>query len=224
MDKKRLILITYSSVAAFFVMLLLMIFPVAGDWHFRSGWLFWAVFCAPTLLITAYFLKKDPALIERRMLPQETRPQQMIGQSIAGLLFCAIIILPALDHRFTWSHVPFGLSFVGAGLILAGFVLVFLVFRENSFASRAVQLMKDQEVITTGPYALVRHPMYLGAVLVIVATPVALGSWWGLLLSAPLVGVIIFRIRDEEMMLLSGLPGYEAYCRRTRYRLIPFIW
>ncbi|MDO4459691.1 MAG: isoprenylcysteine carboxylmethyltransferase family protein [Clostridia bacterium] len=224
MSKKTLTAITYGSVIIFFVLLMVLIFAVAGNWAFMAGWLFMVAFCVPTLIITAYFLKKDPKLIERRVMPTETRPVQMIGQSIAGMLFFALIALSALDHRFGFSTVPMAVSALADILIMLGFYIVFRVFEVNSFASRAIETMKEQKVITEGPYSVIRHPMYAGAAMIILSIPIALGSWVTELIVLPLIAVIVFRILDEEKMLRAELPGYEAYCKKTKFRFIPHVW
>ena len=225
MKKRTLSVVTYLSLAVFFLILFGLIFTVAGSARFLQGWLYGLSFCVPTLLITVYFLAKDPALIERRIRPVETRPKQVAGQSLAALLFFGgIIVMPALDHRLMWTSLPLWLSILADGMVLAGFLLVFAVFRANTFTSRAIELMEGQQVITTGPYALVRHPMYSGAALIILFTPVAMDSLTGLIFSALLIVVIVLRILDEEKLLLGSLEGYADYCQQTRYRLLPHFW
>lgn len=224
MKKSKLFLLTYILLVVFFLVLLGLILGVANDWGFILGWLFWLSFCIPTFVVTAYFLKEDPALIERRIIPQETRPKQMIGQSIAGVLFIALIVIPAIDYRKEWSTLPFAVSLIADLCVIVGFVIVFKVFKTNTFASRAIEVMENQKVIKSGIYAKVRHPMYLGAVLVILATPFSLGSLLGILVALPLIIVIVFRIIDEEKMLIEELEGYCDYCKETKYRLIPYVW
>lgn len=225
MKKSTLYLITYLSVAIFFVLLFFTVFLAAGGLNFWNGWLYWLVFCIPTFVITAYFLQKDPALIERRIRPTETRPAQIVGQSMAAILFFGgIIILPSLDYRFEWSFVPPWISMLGAVVVLGGFVIVFIVFKSNTFTSRAIEHMEGQRVISTGPYAIVRHPMYSGAALIIFSTPVVLGSLLGLIPAVLLLFVIVLRIYDEEKMLKIELAGYKEYCEKIRFRLIPYVW
>lgn len=224
MSKRNLYLLTYSSVIIFFGLLLGLILIAAKDRAFALGWFFWFSFCIPTFLITAYFLKMDPLLIERRIIPQETRPKQIIGQSIAAILFGALIIISAMDYRLGWTKISPAISFIADACIVAGFVIVFKVFKQNTYASRAVETMADQKVIKSGIYSKVRHPMYAGAALIIIATPLALGSAIGVIVSFLLIIVIIFRTIDEEKMLLEELNGYKEYCNETKYRLIPFIW
>lgn len=224
MSKRLLSLITYSSLAVFFTILMALIFLSSNDWYFVNGWMFWLAFCIPTFGITAYFLKENPELIERRVFPKESRPAQMIGQSIAGLLFFALILISSIDHKFDWTSVPIWVSVLADIGIVIGFLIVFKVFRVNSFASRAIETMENQKVITSGPYAIVRHPMYAGALLIILSIPIALDSIIGILLGILLLVVIVFRIFDEEKMLKDELVGYKEYCEICKYRLIPYIW
>lgn len=225
MKKSTLYIITYLSVAIFFALLFLTIFLAASGLNFWNGWLYWLVFCIPTFVITAYFLQNDPALIERRIRPTETRPAQIVGQSMAAILFFGgIIILPSLDYRFEWSFVPPWVSMLGAVVVLGGFVIVFIVFKSNTFTSRVIEHMEGQRVISTGPYSIVRHPMYSGAALIIFGTPVVLGSLLGLIPAVLLLFVIVLRIYDEEKMLKIELAGYKEYCEKIRFRLIPYVW
>ena len=225
MKKLTLYIITYLSVAIFFALLFLAIFLPAGRLNFWNGWLYRLLFCIPTFMITAYFLQNDPALIERRIRPAETRPAQIVGQSMAAILFFGgIIILPSLDYRFEWSFVPPWISMLGAVVVFGGFVIVFIVFKSNTFASRSIEHMEGQQVIFTGLYSIVRHPMYSGAILIIFATPVVLGSVLGLIPAVLLFFIIVLRIHDEEKMLKTELIGYKEYCEKVRFRLIPYVW
>ncbi len=224
MSKGKLYFVTYFSVAVFFGILLVLIIGISHDYSFLLGWIYWFSFCLPSLLITAYFLKKDPELIQRRIIPTETRPQQMIGQSLGGLLFMALIIVPALDHKYDWSSVPIVYSIMADCIVILGFWIVFEAFKVNTYASRAIEIMEKQKVIKTGVYSYIRHPMYLGAALIIIMTPIAMSSLYGLLLLVPLIAVIVLRILDEEKMLVLELDGYEQYCKEVKYRLIPYIW
>jgi protein-S-isoprenylcysteine O-methyltransferase Ste14 len=205
----------------------LVVFMAAGTWRYPQGWIFLLVFSGSSLAVTLYLMRRDPKLLERRVragAAAEERPRQKLIQLAASGAFLAVVALPALDHRFSWSHVPAPLVAVGDLLMAAGFLIVFLVFRENSYASAVVEVGADQKVIDTGPYARVRHPMYAGALVLLLGVPLALGSFWGLLAVVPFPFVLVSRLRDEEALLAQQLPGYAAYCRRVRYRLIPFVW
>ena len=200
-----------------------MLFAPAWTLHFWQAWLYLAIFGGSSLLITVHLWERDPALLKRRVNAgptAEKQTTQKLIQAFASLAFIGILILPSLDRRSSWSHVP--LAFVLAGDVLAalGFWIVFLVYRENSFASATIAVAPGHTVISTGPYAIVRHPMYSGALVMLLGTPLALGSWWGLLMFPPMLLVIVLRLLDEERFLRKSLAGYSAYCgaRRPRRR------
>jgi protein-S-isoprenylcysteine O-methyltransferase Ste14 len=204
-----------------------LIFVPAWSLTFWQGWLYWLVTLAGMLAITLYFVKHDPALIERRMKAgprAERQPRQKLIQVLAALLACALIVVSALDHRFGWSSVPPSLVIGGDALVALGYAIVFLVFHENSFTSAVIEVGVGQQVVTTGPYALVRHPMYAGTFLAFLGTPIALGSWWGLVSAILLAGLTVWRLRDEEEYLDRNLAGYADYRRNVRWRLVPWLW
>jgi len=204
-----------------------LVFGAAGTVHYAEAWVFLGTFFGSSLAVTLYLMKRDPQLLQRRVSggpAAEQRPRQRIIQGLASGVFLAILAVPALDHRFHWSRVPLSVAAAGDVLVALGFLAVFLVFRENSYASAVIEVGAEQKVIDTGPYALVRHPMYAGALVLLAGIPLALGSWWGLLVLPPFAAVIAWRLLDEEAFLLQQLPGYAAYRRKTRYRLIPFVW
>ena len=171
-----------------------------------------------------YLLTHEPDLIERRLRWREKESQQRRIIAISLIPFLLAYLLPGLDHRFGWSDVPSAVVLGADALVLLGYLLIVLVFRENRYASRSVEVVEGQEVIVTGPYAVVRHPMYVGTLLMYLLSPVALGSYWAALFALPLLWVIRARIRNEEEVLLRDLPGYGAYMERVRYRLIPRLW
>jgi protein-S-isoprenylcysteine O-methyltransferase Ste14 len=217
----------FLGLAFLLLVLALALFLPAGSLSYWQGWIYLAVFGFCTLLITAYLMRNDPALLSRRVRggpTAETRKSQQIIQSLASLFFVALFIVPGLDFRFHWSRVPPVVSLVADAVVALGFFIVFLVFRENSYTSATIEVADKQEVVSTGPYALVRHPMYAGAFLLLLATPLALASWVALPLPVPLILVIIVRLLDEERFLASNLPGYEAYRRNVPYRLVPYLW
>jgi protein-S-isoprenylcysteine O-methyltransferase Ste14 len=208
------------------IMALLLFLP-AWSLRFWEAWIYWFLFAGSALVITLYFLKHDPRLIERRIEAgpgAERETSQKIIQVIAGLTFFALLIIPGLDHRLRWSAVPIPIVLTADGLVVAGFLIIFLVFRENSYTAGTVKVEADQQVISTGPYRLVRHPMYAGALLMLTATPLALGSLWGLIPAVMLGGVIVVRLLNEEQFLSANLAGYDEYRRKVRYRLVPFVW
>ena len=203
------------------------LFLPAWTTSYWQAWVFLAVFAASVIAITLYLVKRDPELLARRVrggpTAEKERTQQVI-QSIAGLAFLAIFVVSALDHRFYWSIVPNYLVGFGDGLVALGLWIVFRVFKENSFTSATIEVGADQNVISSGPYAVVRHPMYTGAFVMLAGVPLALASWWGMLGVIPLVSVIVWRIFDEEQFLTLRLAGYADYLTRVKYRLLPGLW
>jgi protein-S-isoprenylcysteine O-methyltransferase Ste14 len=209
------------------IVLLALIFVPAWTLRYWQAWLFLACFAAPVVAITAFLMKNDPKLLERRVTAgpgAEKRTLQNVIQSIAAIAFAALFVVAALDHRFGWSTVPTFVVIVGDALVVLGFCLVFLVFKENSFAAGTIEVVAEQKVIATGPYALVRHPMYIGALVMLVGVPLALGSLWGLLAIVPMTLVLVLRLLDEEKFLAKNLAGYSEYQRKVRYHLLPMIW
>ena len=216
----RLILRTVISV----VVVVAFLFLPAGSLRYWQGWAFLALWFLPMLIASPYFLKRDPQLVERRLQTKEKSSKQKTIIRLAQPIVFANLLVPGLDYRFGWSRVPLWLTILSEAMVLVGYAITFWVMKENSFASRTVQVMEGQKVISTGPYRLVRHPMYFGAVLMLLFTPLALGSWWALP-GFLLVGVlIVLRLLDEEKVLSRELPGYSEYCLHTRYRLIPMVW
>lgn len=213
---------------AFLILVLaLALFLSAGSLNFWQAWVYLAVFGVCTLLITLYLMKYDQTLLASRVKAgpvAETQKSQQIIQSLASLFFIGLFIVPGLDDRFHWSHVPPALSLISDGFVALGFLIVFLVFRENSYTSAIIEVSKEQRVITTGPYRIVRHPMYAGASLLLIFSPLALGSWVALPFPLPLILVVAIRLLEEEKFLSANLSGYEAYRQQVRYRLVPFVW
>jgi len=204
-----------------------LIFVPAGTLNYWQGWLFLAVFAASTTAFTVYLALFDKPLLERRMKAGPWHEQESSQKIIVSLVFVgffSLIVVSALDVRFGWSRLPAYISLIGEALIVSSFLFIFWVVRVNSFAASTIQVTEDQKVVSTGPYAHVRHPMYSGALLLLVGIPLALGSWWALILIAPVMPVLIWRILDEERFLLKNLPGYAEYASTMRYRLIPHVW
>ena len=175
--------------------------------------------------MTLYLLKNDPQLLERRLDRGESRQDQKLVIILSTFIFLPIFLLPGFDQRFEWSTVPVGVVLLGDLVVLVSYYFFFRVLRENSYASRVVKVEKGvQKVITTGPYAIVRHPMYFAITLMFGAIPLAVGSYWGVLPVIPLIILLAFRVRDEEALLIEELEGYADYMKKTRYRIFPGIW
>jgi protein-S-isoprenylcysteine O-methyltransferase Ste14 len=188
---------------------------------------FLVIYFASSLATTLYLMKKDTKLLERRMSGgpfAEKETTQKIIMSFTSLGFIGLMVVPALDHRFEWSHMPPYAALAGDVLVLLGWLAIFFVFKENSFASATIELAPDQKVISTGPYALIRHPMYAGGLVMLAGMPIALGSWWGLLVIAAMTPALGWRLIDEEKFLSRNLPDYLEYKKKVRYRLMPLIW
>jgi protein-S-isoprenylcysteine O-methyltransferase Ste14 len=217
----------FEGLAQFLVAMALLLFLPAWTVAWWQAWVFLAITAVLTTSVTLYLMRYDPKLLERRVSAgpgAEKEKSQKIIQSLASLAFIALIALPALDHRFGWSSVPSSVVIVGDILILIGFLIIFFVFKENTFTSGTIAIHEEQKVISTGLYAWVRHPMYTGGLIFIAGVPLALGSYWGLSMFILLTVVIIWRLLDEEKFLAKNLPGYVAYEGKVKYRLVPFIW
>ena len=204
-----------------------LLFVPAGTLRYWQAWAYLAVFFGAGALVSIYLFRHDRALLERRLSGgpfAEKEPAQKIIMTFASLGFMALLVIPGLDRRFGWSQLPAVVAIAGNLVFLLGYYVNFLVFRENSFAAATIGVADDQRVISTGPYALVRHPMYAGALVYCMATPVALGSLWGLLAFAAIAPFMYWRIINEEEILLRRLPGYADYCAKVRWRLIPRVF
>jgi protein-S-isoprenylcysteine O-methyltransferase Ste14 len=208
------------------VMGALLFFP-AWTIRYWQAWVFLAVFGVSSLAITLYLMKTDPKLLERRMKAGPTAEKesaQKIIQFIASTGFIATLVVSALDYRFAWAPVHLYTTIAGDVLVALGFFIIFFVYKENSFASATIAVYPEQKVISKGLYALVRHPMYMGALFMFVGMPLSLGSWWGLFVFVLILPALIWRLLEEEKFLVKNLPGYAEYRGRVRYRLIPFVW
>jgi protein-S-isoprenylcysteine O-methyltransferase Ste14 len=207
--------------------LALCLFLSAGSLAYWQAWVFLAVFGVCVTFVTVYLFRFDQALLTRRVEAgpgAEPDPIQKVIQSVAGLFFLLLFIVPGFDYRFHWSNVPLGVVVFSDVMVALGLFIVFLVFRENSYTSATVQVAAEQKVVSTGPYAIVRHPMYAGALLMLLFVPFALGSWVALPFVVPMFLVIGVRLLAEEKTLTKELPGYSAYCQQVRYHLLPFVW
>jgi protein-S-isoprenylcysteine O-methyltransferase Ste14 len=204
-----------------------LVFLPAGTLAWWQGWAFIVVFTVSCDIMGIWLAINDPALLARRQKVgpgAETRPVQKVLMALAIGGMIGLVIISAIDHRFGWSRVPAWVSVLGNVLVALGLMIDLRVFRENSYGAATIEMMEGQKVISSGPYALVRHPMYAGVVILVIGVPLALGSLWGLLFLLINVPVLVLRILDEEAMLASDLDGYIAYMRRVPYRLVPGVW
>jgi protein-S-isoprenylcysteine O-methyltransferase Ste14 len=217
----------WLAFACLAVVVALLLFVPAGTPRYWQAWVYLAVFFGPSAVGTRYLMKNDPALLRRRLRggpTAEKETSQKIIMSFISIGYVALLVVSALDHRFGWSRPSALLTIAADVLILLGLYIVSLVYRENSYSSATIEVAADQRVISTGPYAVVRHPMYAGSFLYLLATPLALGSWWGLLAVAGMAPFFAWRLFDEERLLKEKLPGYADYCSRTRWRLMPGVF
>jgi protein-S-isoprenylcysteine O-methyltransferase Ste14 len=215
-----------SSVIGTIVLLALLFIP-AGTLKYWQGWAYVAVAIVASGAYTVYLAKYDPALLKRRTeagISHEKEPAQKVIIFFLFVAFIALIVLPPVDFRFGWSRVPWYVSVLGDVLIVVSFYIFYLVSKVNTYAAANVRVEEGQRVISTGMYGFVRHPMYFGALFLLVGTPLALGSWWSLLLIPLFLPILYFRIANEEEVLLRDLPGYAEYRQKVRYRLIPGIF
>jgi protein-S-isoprenylcysteine O-methyltransferase Ste14 len=216
-----------TSLAALLLVTAGVIFAAAGTLRYWQGWVFLLMYLAASSAVTFDLMRRDPALLARRMSGgpwAEKEPSQRLIMAIISIGFIGLIVVPCLDHRFGWSDMSPLVALSGDGLVVLGFAGVFRVFRENSFTWATIELASDQRVISSGPYAIVRHPLYAVTLAILIGIPIALGSWWGLLVLATILPALIWRLLDEERFLAMNLTGYREYQDKVRYRLLPRVW
>lgn len=215
------------SLGALMIVMGALIFVSAGTFDYWQAWLFLACYFVASLVVSLWLIGYDRALLERRMrggpFAEGERSQKLI-MTIASLGFIALLVVPGLDHRFGWSVMPTAVALLGEAALLSGWAGILIVFRENSYAASTIEVAPGQKVIATGPYALVRHPMYSSALLMMLGIPLSLGSWWGVLAWIALLPALAWRIIEEEYLLARELDGYADYRQKVRWRLIPNFW
>ncbi|MGJ6122840.1 isoprenylcysteine carboxylmethyltransferase family protein [Mycolicibacterium sp. Y3] len=204
-----------------------LLFLPAGTLNYWQAWVFIAVFMATTLVPNVYLAVKNPATLARRMHggpTAETRPVQKVIITATFASVVVMTVVSALDHRFGWSHVPTAVVILGNVLVVVGLVLAQAVVLQNNFAGASIRVEEEQPLVSTGLYRAVRHPMYSGALIMMFGTPLALDSYWGVLVTALAVPILVVRILDEESLLRTELAGYPEYLDTVRYRLVPHVW
>lgn len=217
-----------SNIKIYIVPIILMaimwavLFIPAGTIKFFEAWILWLEISLITFFITIYFARKNSDLLSRRTEIKQKETQRKTPAFFK--LYYLGFILPGIDFRFSWSKEPIQLIIISNIIVFGAYIFIFFVFRENTYASTVIQVENEQHVITTGPYSVVRHPMYLGLVIMSLFIPLALGSYFSIIPMLFIIPTIIFRIRNEEEVLLKKLKGYKEYCKKTPYRLIPLIW
>jgi protein-S-isoprenylcysteine O-methyltransferase Ste14 len=207
-----------------FVIIALVIFVPAGTIHFVNGWIFIAGLLLPMTFAMTYLLYKDPELLEKRVNLKEREAAQKKYVRFSLLIFVVAYIVPGLDFRYHWSSVPLWLVLIALVLMLSGYIMFIAVMLQNRYASRVIEIQSEQKLIDTGLYKVVRHPMYLAATILYMSSSLVLGSYYALIPMAVLPFLLAFRIINEEKVLMTGLPGYQEYTKKVKYRMIPFIW
>ncbi|MFH1050158.1 MAG: isoprenylcysteine carboxylmethyltransferase family protein [bacterium] len=223
-DTKSLKINAYSKLFLMPFVLGLAFFLPAGTFDYWQAWVYMAVIGIPAFFLIKHMLKYNQELMRRRMQFKEKEKTQTKLVNYGSIIYIFLYLLPGFDRRFIWSSVPDWLVIISNIIVFLGYLIVIVVFKQNSYASRIVEVEEGQTVITNGLYSVVRHPMYIGTLLMMLATPLALGSYWALIPAMFMPGILIIRIFTEEKVLRKNLIGYNEYCEKTKYRLIPFIW
>ncbi len=224
MSRSKLLFTVLSRLLAGIVMFALLFFLPAGTWRYWQAWMYIGILILPMFFVLAYFMKRDPALLERRMKMREERKEQRRIIQASGLTFVLAYILPGFDIRYGWSNMPAWVSIAAGVVLFLSYMLVFRTMQVNSFLSRVIEVAQGQKVIDSDVYGIVRHPMYVGMTVLYAISPIVLGSWWAVIPALAIIPVIVFRILDEEKALEQELPGYVEYKQKVKYRLIPFVW
>ncbi|NIR06603.1 MAG: isoprenylcysteine carboxylmethyltransferase family protein [Candidatus Aminicenantes bacterium] len=223
-DKKNLIKKVIIRITIAFVMLVLLFFLPARTIYFWEAWVFMAILFTPAICLLFYLYKKDPELLEKRMKMKEKEKEQKVLMKISLFFFIGTFLLPGFDKYYGWSSIPLWLKIFSDMMVLLGYIMFVVVLLQNRFASRVIEVQEKQKVIDTGLYSVVRHPMYDAVFLIYGFAPLALGSYWMLIGSVYLIFVVVFRILNEEKVLIKELEGYKEYMQKVRYRLIPGLW
>ena len=224
MEKKRLIRSVLIKVPVGLVAIGATLFVPAGTLNYWNGWLYMILLMIPVTYSFFFFYKRDPQLLEKRLNYKEKFKAQKIYMALSIPAAILIFVIPGLDFRYGWSPVPLPTVILSTAVFLCGYALFIKVLKTNSYASRTIEIQQGQKVISTGPYAIVRHPMYTSALIIYAATPIILGSLYSELTIIPLIALVIFRIIHEEKTLAKDLPGYREYLQKVKYRLIPGLW
>jgi protein-S-isoprenylcysteine O-methyltransferase Ste14 len=217
----------WSRSIAFAIALGLLLFIPAGTIRYWQAWVYLLIFFGASMGITIYLIKNDPALLKRRMHAgprAEKEKAQKLIMLLSMISFVTVFVVSALDYRFEWSPAPLAMIVVGDIAVALGFYITFLVVRENTFASATVEVSEGHQVVSSGLYSIVRHPMYTGGLLIFLGTPLALGSLWGLLVFVFSITFLIARLLHEEKFLSANLSGYNEYRQKVQHRLLPYIW
>jgi protein-S-isoprenylcysteine O-methyltransferase Ste14 len=223
-SQKELKKVVFSRTLMIIPGFIILFFLPAGTFNFWEAWVYLAILMIPMVFVVRYFLKTDPQFLERRMRMREKESAQKKIIKFSTVFLLLAFILPGFDKRWDWSYVPFTVVIIADLLVLISYLFIIRVFKENSYASRIIEVEKEQKVISSGPYSIIRHPMYLGVAVMYSASPLALSSWYALIPAIMVIPVLVARILNEEIVLSRDLPGYFEYIQKVKYRLIPGIW
>ena len=213
-----------SKFFAGLVIVALLLFLPAGTFHYPQARLLIAILFVPMFIAGLIMMKKNPALLKKRLNAKESETEQKEVILLSGIMFLAAFVIAGLSFRFGWLMLPFPVSVIFAFVFLAAYALYAEVLRENTYLSRTIEVQEDQKVIDTGLYGVVRHPMYMSTLLLFLSMPLVLGSVISFAILLLYIPIIAKRIRNEEQVLEAGLEGYTAYKKRVRYKVIPFVW
>ena len=222
--KTKLLINALSKLVMGLGLITLMLLLPAGTWHYMQAWVFLALMFIPMVLVGGWLYLFQPELLAKRLNNKEKEQQQKSVVALSGLMFIFGFVLCGLDYRFAWSSVPLWLMIVASVFFLIGYAMYAEVLRENAYLSRNIEVQEGQQLIDSGLYSIVRHPMYTATILMFVSIPIILGSFWALMIFGIYPGLMVLRIQNEEQILAKGLAGYTDYQKRVRWRLIPFIW
>ena len=222
--KTKLLISGLSKLVLGFLLIAALLFLPAGTWCYVQAWVFLALMFIPMIIMGIWLYIFQPELLAKRLNNKEKEQQQKNVVALSGLMFIVGFVLCALDYRFTWSVVPLWLTIVASILFLIGYGMYVEVMRENAYLSRTIEVQEGQQLIDTGLYGVVRHPMYTATILMFTSIPLILGSFWSLIIFAIYPLLMVLRIKNEEQVLAAGLKGYTDYQKRVKWRLLPFVW
>lgn len=223
-SRRKLAITAATRFIAAMAALACLFFLPAGTFAYWEAWAFLAILFSAMAFMLGYLFKNDPELLERRLITREKETKQKLFIPLLTLCFLAVFLLPGFDRRWGWSALPVRLVITADIFILLGFGLFFLTLKENRYASRIIEVVPGQKLISTGPYGIIRHPMYLAMLVIYVFSPLALGSYWGMVPLALMIPLLALRLLNEESVLIRNLKGYKEYMRATRHRLVPGVW
>lgn len=223
-DIIKLIMMALIRFGAALIIIALVLFLTAGTFKYWNAWLFIGALFSPVIIVLIYLIKKDPELLEKRMRIREKEKVQKFIIKLSVIPFITSFLIPGFDYKYQWSIVPLWLVIAATLILLTGYGMFFMVIRQNSYASRVIEIQERQKVIDYGLYSVVRHPMYLSNILIFLSIPLVLGSFYALIPMCLFSFVFYYRIQNEEKVLKEGLEGYEDYMKKVKYRLVPFIW